>query len=98
MRRSREPKPILGLVLAIGILLLIAIVLLYGGQQRLAEELARVASAQGFDTKQAQPCAAPIKPKQNKDWRSSRSKTMLPIPQGTVRGSTIIFSPVPNQK
>lgn len=98
MRRSRESKPILGLLLTIGIFLLIAIVLLYGGQQRLAEELARVASAQGFDTKQTQPCAAPIKPKQNKDWRTSRYKTMPPRPQGTVRGSAIIFSPVPNQK
>lgn len=93
MRRSREPKPILGLAIAIGILLLIAIVLLYGGQQRLAEELARVASAQGFNTKQAQPCAAPIKPKQNKDWRASRSKTMPPRPQPTVEGSTIYFQP-----
>ncbi|MEK7532151.1 MAG: hypothetical protein AAB579_00900 [Patescibacteria group bacterium] len=98
MRRSREPKPVLGLALAIGILLLIAIILLYGGQQRLAEELARVASAQGFNTKQAQPCAAPIQQKQNKDWRASRSKTMPPLPQGVVRGSTILFDPVPNQR
>lgn len=98
MRRSREPKPVLGLALAIGILLLIAIILLYGGQRRLAEELARVASAQGLDTKQAQPCAAPIQPNQNKDWRASRSKTMPPRPQGVVRGSTILFGPAPSQK
>lgn len=93
MRRSREPKPVLGVALAIGILLLIATVLLYGGQKRLAEELARVASAQGLNTKQAQPCAAPIKPKQNKDWRASRSKKMPMMPQGVVRGSTILFEP-----
>lgn len=98
MRRSRESKPVLGLVLAMGILLLIAIVLLYGGQQRLAEELARVASAQGFNTKQTRPCAAPIQPKQNKEWRASRSKAMPPRPQGVVQGSTIRFDLEPSRK
>ncbi len=65
----------------------IGLLLLFGQQQRIAEELARAVAAQGFEL-----------PPSNKEWRSSRSRLMQPMPQGVVRGSTILFDPAPNQR
>ena len=89
MRRSHTPAPVLGLLLGIGILFLVGMLLIYGGQQRIAEELARVAEAQGlFPRKSLPPCPAPPKQQTQKIKR----------PQPTVTGSTIRFYPEPTQK
>lgn len=98
MRRLHTPSPVLGLLLGIGVLFLIGILLIYGGQQRIAEELARVAEAQGVSTpkiKTLPPCPAPKK----QPARSGGSSFFGNIkrPQPTVKGSTIYFEPTPQR-
>lgn len=89
MRRSHAPSPVLGLLLGIGVLFLIGILLIYGGQQRIAEELARVAEAQGI-SKSLPPCPAPNKKQPARGGGSSFFKN-IKRPQPTVKGSTIYF-------
>lgn len=97
MRRSHTPSPVLGLLLGIGVLFLIGILLIYGGQQRIAEELARVAEAQGLTPqKSLPPCPAPKKQPARSGGSSSFKKIKRPEPM--VQGSTIIFETVPTQK
>lgn len=93
MRRSHTPSPVLGLLLGIGVLFLIGILLIYGGQQRIAEELARMAEAQGITS----PCPAPLTKKPTRSGGGSFFGK-IKRPQPTVSGSTIQFDPEPIQK
>lgn len=105
MRRSHAPSPVLGLLLGIGVLFLIGILLIYGGQQRIAEELARMAEAQGITAPNrtkappagGQPCPAPLTEKPTRSGGGSFfGKIKRPRP--TVNGSTIQFDLEPIQK
>lgn len=100
MRRSHIPSPVLGLLLGIGVLFLIGILLIYGGQQRIAEELARVAEAQGLSSQKpppagGAPCPAPKKQPARSGGPPASGSFFGNIkrPQPTVNGSTIYFEP-----